>query len=473
MRKIIFILLFSIFVIGCVQEKAELKTTEDVEKQIQTPPPEQPLTKTEIKVIQKGMEMIISPSQDKVVKDIVTITVPKVPTNSALVAFGIIGPGIEPLEKTGPNLGYDADGSDGWSFEFDTNSYPNSEYTLAAIAFPANRQSGAPPLGAAQVTIVIENLAEDDLIPPTVTFPKIVSVWPTEISNEKIAEVKNMGANVVGLTVQAEYQNNNLMLSKNSDIYLKRNVREAYRNGLAVYLAVLLPSEMHKNLPYQEGSDTDLPQGYDLASVRNQLKSLYGEVALLAEQNKVHSIVIKAEIEPLLERVYSDAEEYWTQSSKINQEVVREIRKQYQGEIVGEVMGGMWGFDGPCCYTNVPVDKIDFTVFDALLMTTSSDYRITGSPLGYVEEGVKRVEFTRKIANKNHVKKLYVDVGGYPLISPWRGDRVTLYSEFFEKSSGKTDGYSISLIPEEGLPGYGVVYDNKAIWAAKNWYKKI
>src|SRR3989338_5425908 len=104
---VIFLILI-IFIIGCAQEKADSKTTEETEKQIKTPP-QQPITKTQIKVSQQGVEMIISPSLNNDLKDIVTITVTKAPPSTSTIGFAIIGPGIEAIEKTGPNLGYDYD----------------------------------------------------------------------------------------------------------------------------------------------------------------------------------------------------------------------------------------------------------------------------------------------------------------------------------------------------------------------------
>src|SRR3989344_1832220 len=50
--------------------------------------------KTEIRASQQNTEMVISPSNDNIVKGIVTITMTEVPKNTNTVAFAIQGQGI-------------------------------------------------------------------------------------------------------------------------------------------------------------------------------------------------------------------------------------------------------------------------------------------------------------------------------------------------------------------------------------------
>src|SRR3989338_2336773 len=170
MTKILLLFVLLIVVSGCV--KIQIGSTAEEEEPPTEPEQEGQLpAKTQIKVSGQGVEMIISPSTDNTVKDEIIITATKVPQDTGVIGFAIIGPGIEAIEKTGPNLGYDDDGSDGWSLEFDTNSYPNNEYSLGIIAFPANRKSGEPPLGAAQARMVIENSEFSPVPSPITTAP--------------------------------------------------------------------------------------------------------------------------------------------------------------------------------------------------------------------------------------------------------------------------------------------------------------
>ncbi len=464
MNSKIFLIAFITFIIlisGCAQKSQQKDGSE---------------ARTEIESKYGSTAMVISPSNGSIIAGVVAIKMAKVPKGTNLVAFAIQGPGIEDIGKTGPNLGYDTDGSNGWSFELDTVVYPDGAYAIYAFTSPISSleeadKENAPPSGMAEAKVKIQNAgaAGISLEPPEIKFYKGISTWPAQNMKEHIVSAKNSGANIVGLSVVANYENNKIVLPNGWSIFLKTSIREAYRNGLAVSIGVSLPQDMEKKFPYREGSDIDLPPGYDLTPFADNMKEVYREIAIFAEENKVHSIIIPLEIEAWIGRVYENSGEYWGQSSMINREVTKEIRKYYKGEIVGSILGGAWGFDAPCCYTNVPVDKIDFSGFDALAMPTSSDYRITGSPLGYVAEGLKRIEFTREIANKNNVKKIYAGVGGFPLISPWKGDRVALYGEFFEKSRGLVDGYEVSDLPENFLE----IYDNKSLEAAKIWYKKI
>src|SRR3989338_2872932 len=197
MKKIIlvgFIFVLLIFIIGCAQEKSASKAAEEMEKQAETPL-SQP-AKTQIKISGQGVEMVISPSIDHTVKDEITITATKVPKDTGVIGFAIIGPGIEAIEKTGANLGYDYDGSDGWSTEFDTNSYPNNKYTIAAIAFPSvTPGGGVPPLGAAQAKIVIQNSEFSSVPSPAVTAPYKVMGGSCQNPLQSIEDAKRTRAN--------------------------------------------------------------------------------------------------------------------------------------------------------------------------------------------------------------------------------------------------------------------------------------
>ncbi|MFQ6105500.1 MAG: hypothetical protein ACE5NL_00310 [Candidatus Hydrothermarchaeaceae archaeon] len=102
--------------------------------------------------------MVIAPSEDSFVKGIVTITMTHVPDGTKMVAFAIQGSGIEDIAKTGPNLGKDNDGSDGWSLYLDTTRYPNGVYDIISYASHLTElQEDVPPLGFASAQIVIQN----------------------------------------------------------------------------------------------------------------------------------------------------------------------------------------------------------------------------------------------------------------------------------------------------------------------------
>ncbi|MEK6816436.1 MAG: hypothetical protein AABY09_02395, partial [Nanoarchaeota archaeon] len=198
MKKIILLLILLIAVSGCVKQAEEISEENGLpaEQKVQL------IVKTQIKVSATGMEMIISPSKDNVVKGIITITVTKAPTDTGMVAFAIIGPGIESIEKTGPNLGFDGDGSDGWSFEFDTNTYPNNIYSIATIAFPSiTPGGGAPPLGALQAKIEIRNEEFSPVESPLITAPYKIMSGSCKNPLKSIEEAKRAHATAIGVNI--------------------------------------------------------------------------------------------------------------------------------------------------------------------------------------------------------------------------------------------------------------------------------
>ncbi|HIJ98977.1 TPA: hypothetical protein H1005_03450 [archaeon] len=142
MKKLILwisLLILVIVISGCISEKA--KKTEE--------------TRTEVRAKMGNMEMVIAPTLNNTVKDIVTITATKVAAGTEIVAFAIQGRGIEDLNKTGPNLGIDSDGSDGWNYLFDSLTYPNGVYTIYTIA--GVLKNDTPPLGGVTAQVIIQN----------------------------------------------------------------------------------------------------------------------------------------------------------------------------------------------------------------------------------------------------------------------------------------------------------------------------
>ncbi len=478
MKKIIFVLLLviSIFIIGCAEEIEEKDDESTKEISIEGAKGEtKPAVKTEIKVTQMGVEMIISPTKDHILNGVVSIKASKVPEGTETVAFVIQGQGIPDMGITGPNLGIDKDGSDGWATEFDTKAYDNGVYTLLAIAAKEGAGDGTPPLGGAQVKIYINNTKETLLTAPEIGFYKGVHLWEPQFNRERIKEAKELGANAVIITLFLDYKNGKPVLPDGWKPYLETSINEAYREGLAVSLLIELPSEYRKSFPYRPGSGIDLPDGYDISILIEDSKNVYKDIAIFAEENDVHSIIVPIELEEWIGRVFQDATEYWEKSSKLDQEVLQEIKKYYKGEIIGDVLGGAWGF-GVCCYTNIPMGSINLKGYDSLWITLRSDPYSGQDPstmtteeldvayTAFIEEVSKVIEFTRnEICTRNNIKKIYFEIGGYPATSY----RVKLYDEIFNKTNSKVDGYSISYLLKGDL-----WKDPESFDVAKIWFKK-
>jgi hypothetical protein len=107
--------------------------------------------KTEITVQGQNATVNIKPSVDNVISGVVTITVTKAPDETKMVFFVIAGQGIK---ETGPNLGIDSEGSDGWSRLVDTAKYKNGLYEIAGLPMTSGDDS---PLGKASAQVTIKN----------------------------------------------------------------------------------------------------------------------------------------------------------------------------------------------------------------------------------------------------------------------------------------------------------------------------
>jgi hypothetical protein len=108
----------------------------------------------EIKVEGRSASMLIEPSVDNVISGVVTITVTEPPSDTIMVFFAMVGQGTADTEMTGPNLGIDDDGSDGWSRLFDTTEYDNGLYEISGLPMS---DPDSDPLGIVSAQVVIDN----------------------------------------------------------------------------------------------------------------------------------------------------------------------------------------------------------------------------------------------------------------------------------------------------------------------------
>lgn len=113
---------------------------------------------TEIKLKGYNLDAVIKPSIEERVKGIVKIEATKVNDDTKMVFFAITGHDIPPLEQTGPNIGVDTDGSNGWSIMLDTTKYKNGLYDILVGSSPKeSMEEGQGPAAYAQGQIVISN----------------------------------------------------------------------------------------------------------------------------------------------------------------------------------------------------------------------------------------------------------------------------------------------------------------------------
>ncbi len=382
MKKLILALFLLIVVSGCINIQVE-KTVE--EESLSTEQKDIPV-KTQIKVSQRGMEMIISPSQNNDIKDIVTITVTKAPANTGIIGFAIEGPEITDIHQSGPNLGYDNDGSDGWSFDFDTNSYPNNKYTIATIAFPADRQSGEPPLGAVQAQIEIKNSERSPVPSPAITAPYKVIPGSCRNPLQSIEDAKRLNANTISVGVFAGYMDNNgaaIWEPPEKAAAAKgcaNMIALAHENSLAVMFSVALANEEDIVL-----EDFHFNKEKFIQTYQEMLKSY----AAFAQENKVSIFIIATEIDTMAGIAQIPPEDQ-TAFPALVHELSQEFIKGVRGVYSGKIAIGFVGLD----YDEPEAPYYPFEGADIVCFSGSE------SREGQVEESIQHMRMKAALVKK-------------------------------------------------------------------------
>ena len=116
------------------------------------------MPRTEIKESGYNLEVLIEPSANNVISGIVTITATQVVKEAAGVGF-YLSKTKEALTDGGmASLGIDRSLEGGWSNTFNTTELDNGKYYISVVVYSTN--GDGPPLGAAQVPVVIKNFDE-------------------------------------------------------------------------------------------------------------------------------------------------------------------------------------------------------------------------------------------------------------------------------------------------------------------------
>jgi hypothetical protein len=106
--------------------------------------------KTIVQSSETGIEMY--PTNGQTIRGLMTIKLTKAPKNTAEVWFGLV-PKSQYTDKTDPNLGFDPDGSNGWSLDFYTKDIVNGEYTV----FIVPKDSSKNNIDRIFANVVVEN----------------------------------------------------------------------------------------------------------------------------------------------------------------------------------------------------------------------------------------------------------------------------------------------------------------------------
>jgi hypothetical protein len=106
--------------------------------------------KTIVQSSETGIEMY--PTNGQTIRGLMTIKLTKAPKNTAEVWFGMV-PKSQYTQDTETNLGFDPDGSNGWSLDFNTKDIVNGEYTVFIVPKDSNKN----PIDRIFVNVVVEN----------------------------------------------------------------------------------------------------------------------------------------------------------------------------------------------------------------------------------------------------------------------------------------------------------------------------
>ena len=260
-------LIFVLFT-GCAQqiEKNEEKFPEQenvLEEKVTSPEPAKEPEKPKTEIIakgQKGAELVISPSADDVIKGIVTITVNNVPQGTKSIDLYLESGDAEDANDGPPNLGFDDEGSDGWSLIVDTAAYANNKYKIFALTFAEEPGPTVEPTETIQTEVVINN-------PPTTysrNYPAIIKGnWEpstqemTQILNSEVEELKDLGVNTVSIVLEYDLnKDGSYYLEDGEEIYIIQ-LRKAKQAGFAVLVSPNFVGAAGHNYA-EEGIDIDL-----------------------------------------------------------------------------------------------------------------------------------------------------------------------------------------------------------------------
>jgi len=121
--------------------------------QLFQPSPQQ-VTYTSNKTIVENAntEIEMEPTNGAVIQGRMHITLTKFPPNTKVVWFGMV-PKSQYTDNISPNLGFDPDGSNGWSLEFNTKDIVNGDYTVFIVPIDANNST----ISRIFVNVVVQN----------------------------------------------------------------------------------------------------------------------------------------------------------------------------------------------------------------------------------------------------------------------------------------------------------------------------
>ena len=99
--------------------------------------------------------ILVRPAKDGIISGTVDVLAFNANLDTEIIAFGITGGNIAELKDSGPNIGIDTNGTDGWTQTLDTTKYENGEYRIFAVG--GKNTPGELPTSAVNLDLIIEN----------------------------------------------------------------------------------------------------------------------------------------------------------------------------------------------------------------------------------------------------------------------------------------------------------------------------
>ncbi len=411
-----------------------------------------------------GAEILITPSEGKVLEGIVTVTLLNVPPETKVVGFSLESMETEGIGETGPNLGFDREGKDGWSTKVDTTEYTNSKYKLFALAFSEEPSEDPEPTAGSQVEIIINN-------PPQAeakfsrNYPSVIKGnWEpstdhmSQILDSKVEELKELGVNTVSIVIEYNLnKDGSYFLEDGDEIYIN-HLKKAKKAGFAVLVSPNFVGASGHNYA-EEGIDIDLTKHLQNSE----------EVALkwakIAEEYQAEYFAPQNEFNgPIRGNFAADEQEEARITTEWHKEMLPKLKEIYSGRLMAKLDNA--------------VEGIDVSGYDYVGMTISHG---NGPMKGVREWLAGSFAILKEIGEKSNAQWL-VSEAWFPYGGPWypattnedglsldelQDDYYKMSLEEYQKAGGKDYIFIAWLMP--GME----IKDRPAEAVIKDYFGKI
>jgi len=149
---LIIILIGIVFISGCVQEAGQ-----EINQETQNPQLQQP--KTEINLENNGLKVRISPTEDKKISGIITVTLQNIPSKTTRILISMTPQGFKGDLYNDPNviIQWVEDPSSGQEILLDTTKVENGIYGIGVLATYDGAPESNPWIAIVQTQVNVQN----------------------------------------------------------------------------------------------------------------------------------------------------------------------------------------------------------------------------------------------------------------------------------------------------------------------------